>query len=689
MPEESETVAERHVIDLSRETVYLLTSHGPQPDVGYNLQKHVEFKASEKQDYVGKYNPDLPAFALPYVGCNGPDYQGKKCHGDADGCLDRFDCTVLMTYEGYSFESYIIELQLNLDDDPTVDARQYIGSGLSQDSVIGNDSFVICGADQVRSYITLLSETTGEILPQLLDQPGYGISNAIIREEEGYLYCSYVRQANMSVSAPPASPDADPAEVFDFFMNVNPYATIVGTGTVDPVEGLPVDFTESFTTDPIDYTLSNRLLDPRYTDCFTDVGCIGMPLDCEDERLCDVLLTFKQLEWSQGTTEFSLSGPIGEGGYMALGLSTDTIMGSDLVFVCSTYNVGDSEIEDLPLPSPLRDVYLYRSWNPSDEQFNYPSLGQLEEGILDSSLRLVDNMATCNFTLNSTIGVKRSGGEEAKFDLTNSYHVLLASGSMTEVYSTSLHSQKMSTGAMVDFKDLGQRATGVSPALVKAHAACMIVAWFFAGSSGIFIAMYMKKQFGDFKILGKDAWFPLHRLLMVLTWLTGIAGFVAIVVQYEFRPLQKERIKNNPHSLLGLISILLMFIQPFMAVLRCGAQHKLRPVFNVIHFATGFVAMALSMGAVYLTTLESFPSALLKKEVEYIAISYMGFFGVWHLCMMAYSAVKWNTREANDIIISAFAALFFIGNLSMTITLLVYVLDSEFLVSKLIEGISV
>ena len=670
-PSDTGSAFDRKQIDLSQEAVHQLLAYGPQASSGFNLAEHDEKAVSSSKDFVGIYNPAIPELR-PFVGCNAPDYQGKKCLGEssASECVEEFSCSTLVSYEGVSTDAYFFELQLMLE---SPEEDKYIGVGLSHDDQPDRDSFIICDRGlRVRSFMTV-DDGNGGFLPVVLDDPNYGISQPQVTLGENYLYCSFVRQANMSITTP-SSVGASQTETVDFYMNTQHYFTILANGTRD-ANGEPADFTSVQETS-VDYTTANRFFDPRYENCFDTVGCFGIPFNCIETRSCDVLLTYAQTEWSEGITDFTLSGVIGDGGYMAVGLSSDTIMGSDLVFVCSTYDSGDPT--------------LYKAWNPAEEQFNYAvAPWQEKEGILEEFTSITDNMVSCEFVLNGTISVVRPGGAEAKFDLRNSYHILLATGGMTDSRATSLHTQKLSSGNMVDFKSPEKPITEVSPALVKAHAACMIIAWFFAGSSGIFIAMYMKKQFGNMKILGKDAWFPLHQLFMILTWLLGIAGLATIVAHYEFRPLQKARIKNNPHSLVGLMSILLMFIQPFLAVLRCGALHPLRPVFNVIHFLVGFVAMMLSMAAVYLTTLSSFPSALLKEEVEYVTIAYMTCFGVLHLCMMIYAALKWNTREANDKIITVFAAIYFLANIAMTITLLVYVLDSEFLISTVIETITV
>ena len=57
------------------------------------------------------------------------------------------------------------------------------------------------------------------------------------------------------------------------------------------------------------------------------------------------------------------------------------------------------------------------------------------------------------------------------------------------------------------------------------------------------------------------------RMMMVITWLLNMAGFVLIFAELGWK-WTAIPISENPHPLLGLVTTGLCFIQPFMALVR-------------------------------------------------------------------------------------------------------------------------
>ena len=70
-------------------------------------------------------------------------------------------------------------------------------------------------------------------------------------------------------------------------------------------------------------------------------------------------------------------------------------------------------------------------------------------------------------------------------------------------------------------------------------------------------------------------------------------GITLIFVEKGTDPLGLERIKTNAHSLIGLISSILAFIQPFMAFIRPSPESHKRWLFNASHFLVGTTAFFL------------------------------------------------------------------------------------------------
>lgn len=76
---------------------------------------------------------------------------------------------------------------------------------------------------------------------------------------------------------------------------------------------------------------------------------------------------------------------------------------------------------------------------------------------------------------------------------------------------------------------------------------------------------------------------------MIATWGLTIAGFIIIFVQVDGWSSE-----DNPHAIMGTITTILCFIQPFMAIVRPGPNHKNRPIFNWAHWTVGNLAYVLA-----------------------------------------------------------------------------------------------
>ncbi len=53
-------------------------------------------------------------------------------------------------------------------------------------------------------------------------------------------------------------------------------------------------------------------------------------------------------------------------------------------------------------------------------------------------------------------------------------------------------------------------------------------------------------------------------------------------------------VTDNPHAVLGCVTTGLCFMQPFIALLRCGPDHRKRPIFNWVHWLVGNAAQVNS-----------------------------------------------------------------------------------------------
>lgn len=172
------------------------------------------------------------------------------------------------------------------------------------------------------------------------------------------------------------------------------------------------------------------------------------------------------------------------------------------------------------------------------------------------------------------------------FDLTSkNYFLLIASGPTLSELSIGYHgsnrgASRFSALFSEEGADLSLGNTKVSKTLLLIHASFMIVSWIGATSIGIFSARFCKKLWIGTKIFGKDAWFVIHQIAMILTWFLTIAAVVIIWTDVgEWR--------TSTHSVLGIIATVLCFIQPLTAFFRPSPTDEARPIFNFMHGGVG------------------------------------------------------------------------------------------------------
>lgn len=80
-----------------------------------------------------------------------------------------------------------------------------------------------------------------------------------------------------------------------------------------------------------------------------------------------------------------------------------------------------------------------------------------------------------------------------------------------------------------------------------------------------------------------------HRMFMILTWGLTIAAFVLI-----FLELGAWSAEDNPHAILGTVTTVICFLQPFGALFRPAPTSSKRPIFNWLHWLGGNVAHILA-----------------------------------------------------------------------------------------------
>ncbi|KAF2351088.1 Cytochrome b561/ferric reductase transmembrane [Trinorchestia longiramus] len=205
---------------------------------------------------------------------------------------------------------------------------------------------------------------------------------------------------------------------------------------------------------------------------------------------------------------------------------------------------------------------------------------------------LVDGNLLCRYSLASRIEMNG-----LVFDLdNNTYHLEVARGSLTSDGSLTYHDERLVSNQATLLESFNNLEAS-SDIFVVLHASFMVAAWVGAASSGIFIARYFKQTWKNYKTCNIDQWFHCHRFFMILTWSLTMVAFGLIL--WHVNGWTKIPADTNPHAYIGVVSIGLCFIQPFMAVFRCGPKHPRRPVFNWLHWGVGNAAQILGITAIF------------------------------------------------------------------------------------------
>jgi hypothetical protein len=256
-------------------------------------------------------------------------------------------------------------------------------------------------------------------------------------------------------------------------------------------------------------------------------------------------------------------------GWLAIGVGGAGMKSADMV-ICS-------------------DLKVKRYWSTAQSQ---PSNGI---DVKDATCTQTSGKTVMTFTRNTA----KSGSSEndintAKGTLTN---FIWAYGA-----SNSISYHNANRGAM-SF----DVASGVSSGTTKkqstvalyAHMICMAFAWGMVLPWGVSIASRSRNVPGQ----KKGGWFKVHRNLQYTGWFLQLLGFIFAIVMVEenggihFSP-------NVPHTIIGLIVVILGTLQPLNALFRLhppdggwpnGVKPMKRKIFEWVHKGSGRIATILGM----------------------------------------------------------------------------------------------
>jgi hypothetical protein len=357
----------------------------------------------------------------------------------------------------------------------------------------------------------------------------------------------------------------------------------------------------------------------EYDQCFNTTGCFGVQFEqasgnCVQEKKCNILVTYKN--HSNGDVTFSIQGKVNDNEYLAVGLSDDNQMGDDSVVLCY-HSDGISG--------------LTMSYNKG-ESGSFP-LDEPHFGLLNSSIKTSYKNGTlsCSFQRLHITNIQTRRKSKV-FTLSNEYFLLVAYGGVRSLKPLVFHehdgkqasSQKVSftKWESVDSDDSGKT-------IIRSHASLMVIAWMLFACVGTFTARYM---FQGFPENAGFYWFQIHQVCMSLTWLLSIGSVLVQFIGVGSDPiLNKARYGKNPHALVGLLAVMLMFVQPFMGFLRPSPMSKKRAIFNRIHHVTGNTATTLSLIAIVCGTF--LKASNLPPESRMISLGFLGYYSACHIAM--------------------------------------------------------
>ncbi|CAB4066372.1 unnamed protein product [Lepeophtheirus salmonis] len=310
-----------------------------------------------------------------------------------------------------------------------------------------------------------------------------------------------------------------------------------------------------------------------YLGCGTKKGCFGFPgRNCVEESSCKGLFTHKYLEKNK-RFNFALAGEVEENGYIAAGFSHgDSIMGDDIIISCR---------------KTARGGVIALGWNDGRNSVDR----QMGLNIRNYEIRENNGMMICKFQVNDELIISKATlNDKLKVDLKedSQYYLLLAKGSLSsDGTKLSKHMDKSATSNPIDFKSTTIVKAG-SYILYQLHGIFMVIAWLGCSSMGMLIARYYKNTWTKIQIADKDLWFVIHQILMITALVLSLLAAIFILSKAGFFPYDSKFISNNPHPVIGGLTIGLSLIQPIMGALRPTRGTRFRPYFNIGHWFSCF-----------------------------------------------------------------------------------------------------
>ena len=357
-------------------------------------------------------------------------------------------------------------------------------------------------------------------------------------------------------------------------------------------------------------------------------GCLGFPSGCNQTDTCQMLATYHVT--SSGDATFSLIGPSDMTEYLAIGLSKDKNMGNDYVVSCHNDN------ERTAIDFTWNDNWKAESWN-DNWKVEESVVANGPNGVFAEEHKLSDQWRYCKFTLlNGTYLVRQKNNSVriGPLQLDQPYYLQLAKGEETdgELQWHGYNNKIISESALVLINSTRPQNSEDTKTdiLVKLHGSMMVISWMFFADIGTFTAGFVRTKYPEHSGL---YWFHIHQVCMSITFILTMVSALMMFIGKGLAPLNIVKISTNPHTLIGVITLIFTCIQPIMGFFRPDPFSSRRRKFNVIHRYNGYLTSCIAFVAILSASLlqEAKLQSAYGDYLIYVSGSFVGFFFLCHL----------------------------------------------------------
>ncbi|VDK87261.1 unnamed protein product [Onchocerca ochengi] len=337
------------------------------------------------------------------------------------------------------------------------------------------------------------------------------------------------------------------------------------------------------------------------SECRKDKTCLFVSEHCEETGNCEKIMSYavQSNEWVIIELFYNTTHP--GTNYAAIGFSEDTQMGNDGVTHC-----GFDETNQV-------NVFLSQNYGKRNRPLNLTAENTTEYIELLQASHTSDSIY-CKFR--QKIVPDEAAQNAFVPDLNRTYYLLLAYGETSKYGELGIHSlDERSKDFPIFISTPVNVATGesapVKPVKLPTNRILMLVGWMWLIPSAIIAARYLREHWPEVKPFDLKIWFHIHRTLNYLAVILAIISVFSVFIGKKWRwtgpSVNKSRERNLSagafHSIIGVIAVAVMVIQPINAFLRCDQGSRYRPVFNWSHRCIGLLTFFLGQIAIILSVI--------------------------------------------------------------------------------------